>query len=190
MNTVSKDDLLSRIAEGDNAAVSEFVDRYGGLLWSMALRFSKSEADAEDAVQEVFIELWKSAKRFNPDAGSEKTFVSVIARRRLIDRLRGEKSRTETQELVEFAEPENISVDRKIELDDEAGKAVAILDQLPSEQARTIRLSIFHGLSHSQIAKTTGLSLGTVKTNIRRGLITIRNRIGATPVIHSEGGVV
>ena len=80
--------LLSRIGTGDKAAVSEFVDRYGGLLWSMALRSTRNEADAEDAVQDVFVELWKVAGKFNSELSSEKTFVCMVARRRLIDRSR------------------------------------------------------------------------------------------------------
>src|SRR5438132_13118196 len=82
------EDLLPRVARGDGVAVEQCVDRYGGLIWQIALRFSATRADAEDAVQEVFIDLWKSAARFDPTRASETTFVAMIARRRLIDRKR------------------------------------------------------------------------------------------------------
>ena len=82
------DSLLNRVAAGEMAAMQECINQYGGLVWSLARRFSASAADAEDAVQEVFITLWKYASRFDESKGSETTFVSMIARRRLIDRLR------------------------------------------------------------------------------------------------------
>ena len=80
--------LLSRVAKGDTAAIDECLDRYGGLVWSLARRLSPTTADAEDAVQEIFIDLWRSAGRYSEQLGEEVTFVSTLARRRLIDRLR------------------------------------------------------------------------------------------------------
>ena len=80
-------DLLPRIATGDNHAMEECLDLYGNLVWSLARRMSPS-ADADDAVQEIFLDIWKNAARFNKNVASEKTFVMMIARRRLIDRRR------------------------------------------------------------------------------------------------------
>ncbi len=189
MGDPSAESLLVEIAAGNKSAVNDFVDRYGGLLWSMALRFSQSKSDAEDAVQEVFIELWKNAERFDPSIASENTFVSMIARRRLIDRSRARRLKTTPEvDLDRFAEFGS-DASEIAELNDEAKLAVQILDTLPVEQSRTIRLAIFDGLSHSQISNATGLSLGTVKTHIRRGLIKIRERIGANSSFDIKGGV-
>ena len=80
--------ILSRVASGDPTAVEQCIARYGGLVWTIARKLSPTLADAEDAVQEVFVQLWQQAKRFDPSCGSEATFVTMIARRRLIDRLR------------------------------------------------------------------------------------------------------
>ena len=85
--------ILQRVAAGDMAAMQECIDRYGGLVWSLARRLSLSPAEAEDGVQEAFIELWKHAERFDPEVASETTFVSMIARRRLIDRRRSRASK-------------------------------------------------------------------------------------------------
>ncbi len=178
--------LLTRIANGDKTAVSECVDRYGGLLFALASRFTRSQADAEDAVQEVFIDLWKSAGRFKPTIASEQTFVSVIARRRLIDRARRRKLDL-TSINVEQLVGSTGDVGRELEVHDEASKATTILDQLPGDQCQAIRLAVFGGLSHSQIAAVTGLSLGTVKTHIRRGLITIRQQLGVSSAVKTEG---
>ena len=187
--TETENTLLNRIGNGDKAAVSEFVDRYGGLLWSMALRSTRNEADAEDAVQDVFVELWKSAAKFNADLSSEKTFVCMVARRRLIDRSRRKKLGYEAEEIDTMAS-EFQDASSSVELQDEVEKAVAILDALPHQQSKVIRLSIFGGLSHSQIAEATGASLGTVKTHIRRGLIAMRQKIGIPSVSDPEGGLV
>jgi RNA polymerase sigma factor (sigma-70 family) len=186
---LAEESFLVKIGAGDRAAVSGFVDRYGSLLWSLALRFSKNAADAEDAVQEVFIELWRSAHRFDPTIASEATFVSMVARRKLIDRSRKKKIDLVAYDNLDYVVENTNDGAMNAEFDDEVKKAVSVLDQLPSEQCKTIRLSIFDGLSHSQIADKTGLSLGTVKTHIRRGLITIRERIGASSTIQPEGGV-
>src|ERR1700733_12777814 len=80
--------VLQRIASGDPAAVRECIDQYGPLVWSIARRLSRSPADAEDATQEIFLDIWKSAGRYDPSQGSDKVFIATIARRRLIDRLR------------------------------------------------------------------------------------------------------
>ena len=80
--------LLQRIAKGDASAVQECMETYGNLVWSLARRYSESAADAEDATQEIFLDIWKSAGRFDPERGKETTFIATIARRRLIDRVR------------------------------------------------------------------------------------------------------
>ncbi len=80
--------VLQRIAAGDSTAVRECIDRFGALVWSLARRLSRTAADAEDATQEIFLDIWRSAARFDASQGSEKVFVAMIARRRLIDRLR------------------------------------------------------------------------------------------------------
>jgi len=82
------DSILQRIAAGDQQAVSECIDTYSDLIWSLARRFLRSQQDAEDVVQDIFIELWSSADRFDPAKAGETTFVAMIARRRIIDRIR------------------------------------------------------------------------------------------------------
>jgi len=150
------------------------MDRYGGLVWSLARRLTWNEADAEDAVQEIFIDLWKSAARFDPSVASEITFVAMIARRRLIDRRRRAGRRPEMAGIPDSAAADVESPLDGVEVNQEAGIALSALTQLSTEQQRVLRLSIFQGLSHEKIAKATGLPLGTVKTHARRGLIRIR----------------
>ncbi len=168
--------LLQRVAAGDAEAPRELIDRYGGLVWSLARRFSFSQSDAEDAVQEVFTDVWKSAPRFNEAVASEATFIAMIARRRLIDRRRRSGREHGASALIEQRDGalERISPQRRSELSEEASKATKAIETLRPEQQRVLRLSIYYGVSHERIAEATGMPLGTVKTNIRRGLAAVR----------------
>lgn len=167
--------VLHRVAAGDPAAVQEVLDRYGGLVWSLARRMCPSSTDAEDAVQEVFVALWESSDRFDPELGTETTFVAMIARRRLIDRARKASRRPGSAKLVEEIAPSEDRPGSEIrETSEEAKKAQEALKQLSPDQQRVLRLAVYHGLSHDKISQSTGLPLGTVKTHIRRGLIRLR----------------
>lgn len=172
--------ILRRIAEGDRAAVQEAIDSYGGLIWSLTRRLCPNRADAEDAVQEIFIDLWKSAGRFDERQSSETTFVAMIARRRLIDRLRRAGRAPQTEEIsAELAElVDGKRHDRQIEVNSEAALAAQALGKLRPEQQRVLKLAIYQGLSHQEIASATGMPLGTVKTHARRGLLHIREALG------------
>lgn len=168
--------LLPRIANGDLSAVDECIDRYGGLVWSLARRLSPSVADAEDAVQEIFVDLWKNADRFRPEVAGESTFVAMLARRRLIDRLRKSRRELESQPIdetsLQYAAPPQTS---PAELAEEGSRATECLERLRSDERKVLELSIYHGLPQSRIAEQTGLPLGTVKTHARRGLSQLRD---------------
>lgn len=179
--------VLPDVARGDRAAVGRCMARYGALVWSIARRLSPTPADAEDATQEVFLDLWRSAARFDPARGSEPMFVTMIARRRLIDRLRAMRPRMENElpglEEWTLQVPEDSRADRAAE----AAIARAALETLPPEQQRVIDLSIVHGLSHSEISTRIGMPLGTVKTMVRRGLIKVRQALGVGQGVAGEG---
>jgi RNA polymerase sigma factor (sigma-70 family) len=179
--------LLRRIATGDSSAVDEVLDRYGGLVWSLARRFCANAADAEDAAQEVFIDLWQSARRFDEALASEATFVAMIARRRLIDRYRRSGRRRDVAGLMtDVAENEN-NPSARAEMLDEVAKISAAMTSLRPEQQQVLKLSIYEGLTHDEIARSTGLPLGTVKTHARRGLMRIREVMGQ-PAGEAQGG--
>ncbi len=167
--------LLPLVASGDREAVQDCIDRYGGLVWSLARRFSSTESDAEDATQDIFLDIWKSASRFDPSVASETTFVAMIARRRLIDRRRKASRRPQSEVLFEDSVTDGTPDWDGAELSDEAGIAVRELKKLSEDQQKVLRLSIFQGLTHERIAEATGMPLGTVKTHARRGLIKLRD---------------
>ncbi len=185
----AQDSLLLQIANGQKSAVAECVDRYGGLVWSLAQRLTPTRSDAEDAVQEVFISLWKSASRFDPGKASEPTFVAMVARRRLIDFQRRHKKfsveRDVPQQVDREPEAARPSPSDALATCEEAAQAAQLLRELPEDQSQAIRMSVYDGLSHSQIAESMGLPLGTVKTHIRRGLGKLRDRLST---ITESGG--
>lgn len=168
------DSVFQRVASGDNAAVREVMDRFGGLVWSLARRSCFNPADAEDATQEIFLDLWKSADRYDPSKGSETLFVAMIARRRLIDRIR-KQGREPRMENVEDLGYELASADESdAETYAEATLAAKAVEMLKPAQKKVLELGLLKGLSHSEIADATGMPLGTVKTQMRRGLIRVR----------------
>ncbi|MET0658020.1 MAG: sigma-70 family RNA polymerase sigma factor [Steroidobacteraceae bacterium] len=170
--------VLERVAAGERSAFDECVRQYGDLVWSIARKMSRSAADAEDAVQEIFLKLWRSADRFDPMRGSEPVFIATVARRALIDRIRSARRRPQEvsiDEVQELAQPTTTS---GAEACVEARRAAEALETLRPEQRQVIALAIVNGLSQSEIATQTGMPLGTVKTLIRRGLLHVRQMLG------------
>jgi len=170
--------ILQRIADGDQNAVQDCLKAYGGLVWSLARRMLRNNEEAEDAVQEIFIEVWKNASRFDPVLASEATFVAMIARRRLIDKIRFSQRRISADSLEDIlAEPAGSS-EKEMQVLVEGREAFKALSELRPEQRQVLQLSIVHGLSHQEIADATGMPLGTVKTHARRGLLQAREILG------------
>jgi RNA polymerase sigma-70 factor (ECF subfamily) len=170
--------ILKRIASGDREAVASCLDEYGGLVWSIARKMLRNTDDAEDAVQEIFIDIWKNAGRFDEKLSSETTFVAMIARRRIIDRIRRTSRRIAADSLEDIVTEPQLRDDRKVQLSVEAEEAAVVLRALKPEQQQVLQLSIVQGLSHQEIADVTGIPLGTVKTHARRGIIQAREMLG------------
>lgn len=173
---MDEQDLLGLIAEGDESVVAIFIDRYSGLIWSLASSFYNEQDQIEDAVQDVFVHLWQKADQFQPEVASEKTFVAIVARRRLIDRSRAKKvpklSRCELDHLPE----------RRVRRDDpdineQAKRTMDIIKQLPLPQRRIMMLVIFHDMTHIKVAERLDLPLGTVKTKYRLGVSKVRKQV-------------
>jgi RNA polymerase sigma-70 factor (ECF subfamily) len=177
--------VLQRMASGDLAAVRECMDRYGALVWSLARRLSRTVSDAEDATQEIFLDIWRSAGRYDASRGSDEVFVATIARRRLIDRLRKRSGEPAMEpaavlESVAWADAAS-SPDTVID----AAHAARALAELRPEQRQVLELGLLHGLSQSEIAARLDIPLGTVKSLMRRGLSRVREHMN----IESEGAL-
>jgi RNA polymerase sigma-70 factor (ECF subfamily) len=138
----------------------------------------RNTEEAEDAVQEIFIDVWKNAARFDPEKASETTFVAVLARRRLIDRIRYSARRISADSLDDVLLEPFTRVDKQMQLAAEANEAAEAMRSLRPEQQQVLRLSIVQGMSHQEISEATGMPLGTVKTHARRGLLQVREYLG------------
>lgn len=171
------DSILGRIAAGEAGATADCIAQYGGLVWSLARRLCPSHELAEDAVQDVFLAVWKSAGRFDPKQGSEVTFVATIARRRIIDRVRRASRSVGTAPVEGMGLAAPAARSDGLERGEDVRAAERALAELSEEQRRVIRMSVVHGLSHQEISQATGMPLGTVKTHLRRGLIRARELV-------------
>ena len=173
MSSDNTDSLLKLIAKGEDRAFNLLIEKYGNLVWSIGRKFLYKESDVEDAVQEVFIAIWKAAEKFDHTKASEVTFISMIARRRFIDYLRKVSKHRNLQSIDEDNGQElfkesilNESTD--LQLIKDAIGTLEIADQ------ELLNLSVYQGYSHSEIAKLLNIPLGTVKTRIRRNLIKLK----------------
>ncbi len=166
--------VLQRIAAGDPSAVDECIDRYRSLIWSLARRSIKNHADLEDAVQEILIEIWRNAERFDPALASEATFITMIARRRLIDRQRRQARLPAWESLVEELTGGPGHEARAVESGEESQKALHAMQFLRPEERLVLEMALLEGRTQQQIATSTNMPLGTVKTHSRRGLKRLR----------------
>ena len=173
MSSDNTDSILKLIAKGEDRAFNLLIEKYGNLVWSIGRKFLYKESDVEDAVQEVFIAIWKAAEKFDHTKASEVTFISMIARRRFIDYLRKVSKHRNLQSIDEDNGQElfkesilNESTDLQLIKD--------AIGTLEIEDQELLKLSIYKGYSHSEIAKLLNIPLGTVKTRIRRNLIKLK----------------
>ena len=177
-NMAALPNILQRIAGGDKSAVTDCIDAYGKLIWALARRFGGTREDMEDAVQEIFIDIWKYAARFDGAKSPEGAFVTLIARRRLIDRLRKSKNQPHHSFFEDSLENQTNNAGKNLQTSVEIKYIVDVLDKLDAGDKQLMRMAVYDGMSHSEIARTTGLPLGTVKSRIRRGFQKLRFSIG------------
>ena len=163
--------LLARVRRGDEPAMASLFDRYSKVVYSVALRVLRDPASAEDVLQEIFMQIWRSPDAFIATRGSLGGWLAIVSRNRSIDALR-RKRPTEQVEGIALASAYNLAEESERNLMIE--KARGMIGLLPSEQRKTLEMAFFDGLTHSEIAEMTGDPLGTVKTRIRAALISLR----------------
>jgi len=168
--------LLAHVQSGDEQAMGTLYDRYSKIVYSVSLRVLRDPSSAEDVLQEIFMQLWRSPESFVASRGSLGGWLAVVARNRSIDALR-RKRPTDSMDDIVIASSFNLAKDSERTLLIE--KARAVIHLLPPEQRKTLEMAFFDGLTHSEIAEMTGEPLGTVKTRIRSGLTTLRKALQA-----------
>jgi RNA polymerase sigma-70 factor (ECF subfamily) len=170
--------LLRRIAAHDREALADFYDQVAGPLFSTATRILGDAHEAEEVVQDVFVQIWDKAGTFDAALGSPFTWAMRITRNRSIDRLRSRQRRTKlaTQFLENFEITTNGSA--ASELGEEAVVQIrSTISSLPVDQRRVIEMAFFGGQTHAEIAEKLGEPLGTVKARIRRGMLKLRESL-------------
>jgi RNA polymerase sigma-70 factor (ECF subfamily) len=182
-NTNGDVDLLRRIARGDTAALGSFYDLHAGSLFALACRILTDPKEAEDVLQEVFLQLWDKAASFDPALGRPLGWALTLTRNRAIDKLRALQRRrarlienTDADQAQECpaasaSPPETAGAHEQADLVRQA------LAQLPAEQRRAIELAFFEGLTQTEIATALDQPLGTVKARIRRGMLKLRSEL-------------
>ena len=167
------------MAGGDEAALSELYNRYRLILFGLLLRILHSRAEAEDCLQEVFLQVWRQAAAFDEARGRPFTWLVTMARSRAIDRLRALSSRDRTAQDAARATVEETSDAVTDAIRSEQAAVVRkALDALPAEQRRVLELAYFDGLTQSEIAARLNQPLGTIKTRTRTAMMKLRELLG------------
>lgn len=169
--------LLERVGRNDLGAMEQCIAQFSGLVWNLVKRRVPSHSVAEDLVQEIFTEIWKSAARFDPAQGSEVTFIGMIARRRVIDWTRKQMRMPAIEALPDNFDEVADSTSTADSMDFDAEQLAQVVAALPAQTRRLFHLHFDQGLTQHEIAELNGMPLGTVKTLLRRGLIEAKSML-------------
>ena len=177
-------ETVQRMAEGDAEALTTVYDRHIRSVFGLAMRVLENQSEAEDLVQEVFSQAWAQAKRYDATRGSVASWLLMIARSRAIDRLRSRRAKPDSAPfshdtaVVDLPEPA-LGAEHRVLTAEAAARLRAALTVLPLTQRVAIELAYFEGLTQTEIAERLEQPLGTVKTRIRTGLLTLREALGS-----------
>ena len=168
--------LVTAIRSGDQGAMAALYDRYSSIVYAVGLRVLQDTGAAEDVLQDIFMQLWRNPGAFDSSRGNMAAWLAVIARHRAIDSLRRRRPENDIEDVVVSVEPDMASeADRSRAM----GKVREALDSMAPPQRSALEMAYFEGLTHTEIAQKTGEPLGTIKTRIRTGLLSLRKVLAA-----------
>ena len=172
-------DVVQRLASGDRDAVAELYDRYAARVLGLAYRIVRNTGDAEDVVQEVFSQAWRTAPNYESRRGTVAGWLLMMARTRAIDRLRSRQARPDTagDSKLHGIPSDSTSVPERLIATQEATRVRQALLALPAEQKTALELAYFEGLTQTEIAERLQIPLGTIKTRIRSALASLRRSV-------------
>ncbi len=171
--------LMQRVASGDEKAVAELYDRFGSLVFRMAFQAMPGRAEAEDAVQEIFVRLWRTAGRYDPNRAALVTWVMLIARRHIVDKLRRSKARVKASSLDAAQAPTPASGELDLSRMEKDERFVALMQRinaLPELQRTVVTRAYLGGQTLRQIGEELNTPLGTIKSALSRALVRLRER--------------
>jgi len=176
-------ELMQRVAENQEAAVSELYDRFGSLVFRMAYQSMPTRAEAEDGVQEIFVRLWRTADRYDPRKAALVTWVMLLTRRHLVDKLRRKRARIKTAMLDDSLASGigawiESDAGKRMEHDEHFKALVQRVDTLPELQRTVVMRAYLGGQTLRQISEELDTPLGTIKSALSRALVRLRERTG------------
>jgi RNA polymerase sigma-70 factor, ECF subfamily len=177
---VSLNDLLGQVAEGDQSAFAALYDQTSSRVLGLVIRLLKDHAQSEEVTQEIFLEVWQNAKRYDPSKGSAVTWILTMSHRRAVDRIRASQSTRDrdTKIGIRDLEREYDSVAESVEISVEHERVGKALSRLTELQRQAVTLAYYGGYSHSEVAQMLSVPVGTVKTRLRDGMIRLRDELG------------
>lgn len=173
--------LMRRVADNEEAAIEEMYDRFGSLVYRMALQSMPTRAEAEDAVQEVFVRLWRTAGRYDENRAALVTWVMLISRRHLVDKLRRQRARIRPMSLDQpqaGGVPEQPHELSRMEQGERLDGLMKRIEALPDLQKKVVTRAYLGGQTLRQIGQELGTPLGTIKSALSRALVRLRERTG------------
>ena len=174
------DDLLVHAARGDTEAFEAVYDRLAGPVYGVILRVLRDPSQSEEVTQEVLLEVWRTAARFDPAMGGAATWVTTIAHRRAIDRVRSTTAAAEREHKTADLRPPHDEVAEAVEANLDRERVRRCLESLTEMQRESITLAYYGGHSYRQVAELLNATLGAIKTRIRDGLIRMRDCLGVS----------
>ena len=174
--------LLERVASGDQLAFSELYDQISPRVFGLIKRLLRDHSQSEEVTQEVFLEIWQTAARFDPNKGAAATWILTMAHRRAVDRVRSSQSSRDRDTRIGIRDynPDYDNVAETIEVRIEHERVEKAMSRLTELQRQAVSLAYYGGLSHSEVAAKLSVPIGTVKTRLRDGMIRLRDELGVT----------
>jgi RNA polymerase sigma factor (sigma-70 family) len=174
---LSDEALVALAARSEQSALAELYDRYGRPAYGLALRILRDESLAEDAVQDAFLTVWRTAARFVPEKGKASTWILTLVHRRAVDVVRREQRRR-ADSLEQAPEPGGGGADEEAWLRLQRERVQAALKQLPDQQREALELAYYGGFTQSELAERLGQPIGTIKSRMFTGLTRLRELLG------------
>jgi RNA polymerase sigma-70 factor, ECF subfamily len=186
-------ELLRLTSAGDRAAFGELFDRNSSCVLGLLLRMLRQRAEAEEVLQEVFLQVWREADRYRPEKSAPRSWLLLMARSRALDRLRSRQARQRREEEVvqsAWLDGQPVAVPTvlgQLEAEERRGRVAAALGRLPAEQRQAVELAFFEGLTHRLVAERLQQPLGTVKSRILLGLKRLRRELAGPDDVEAPG---
>jgi RNA polymerase sigma-70 factor (ECF subfamily) len=177
---VTSEDLLTRVAQGDRVAFAELYDRTAPRVFGLVKRLLRDHAQSEEVTQEIFLEIWQNASRYEASKGGAITWMLTMTHRRTVDRIRASQASRDRDTRIGIRDyaPEFDSVAENVEVQIESERVKQAMKRLTELQRQAVQLAYFGGYSHSEVSEMLKVPIGTVKTRLRDGMIRLRDELG------------